>query len=65
MAWDNKWMSYIYLATVIDGSQAGGADKIRFQIKDASGSLVYDSQSGAADTADPTTISTGGNIKVH
>lgn len=57
--------NYTFLASGIDGSQAGGSDKIRFQIKDASGNLVYDSQSGAADTADPTTVSTGGTIKVH
>src|SRR6266699_3458337 len=56
---------YTFLATGIDGSVAGGSDLIRFQIKDSSGNVVYDSQPGAGDTADPTTIDATGNIRVH
>jgi uncharacterized delta-60 repeat protein len=56
---------YTFLATGIDGSVAGGNDLIRFQIKDSSNNVVYDSQPGAGDTADPTTTDVTGNIRVH
>ncbi len=56
---------YTFLETGIDGSVAGGNDLIRFQIKDSSGNVVYDSQPGAGDTADPTTVDATGNIRVH
>ena len=57
--------TYTFLATGIDGSVAGGNDLIRFQIKDSSGNVVYDSQPGAGDTTDPTTPDATGNIRVH
>jgi N-acetylneuraminic acid mutarotase/PKD repeat protein len=57
--------SYTFLATGIDGSVVGGNDLIRFQIKDASGNVVYDSQPGASDTTDPTTQVATGNVRVH
>ena len=57
---------YTFLATGIDGSVVGGNDLIRFQIINSSNnSVVYDSQPGAGDTADPTTIDATGNIRVH
>jgi len=56
---------YTFLASGIDGSVAGGNDLIRFQIKDSSNTVIYDSQSGAGDTADPTTVDATGNIRVH
>jgi Tfp pilus assembly protein PilW len=56
---------YTFLAIGIDGSVAGGSDLIRFQIKDSSGNVVYDSQPGAGDTTDPTTLDATGNIRVH
>jgi len=56
---------YTFLATGIDGSVAGGNDLIRFQIKDSSNNVVYDSQPGAGDTTDPTTQVATGNIRVH
>ncbi len=57
--------NYTFLATGIDGSVAGGSDLIRFQIKDASNNVIYDSQPGASDTTDPTTVVATGNIRVH
>lgn len=57
--------SYTFLATGIDGSVVGGSDLIRFQIKDLSGNIVYDSQPGAPDTTDPATQVTTGNIRIH
>jgi len=57
--------TYTFLATGIDGSVVGGNDLIRFQIKDASGNVVYDSQPGASDTTDPTTQVATDNIRVH
>ena len=57
--------SYTFLATGIDGSVVGGNDLIRFQIKDSSNNVVYDSQPGASDTTDPTTVDATGNIRVH
>jgi hypothetical protein len=61
----NGTSGYTFLATGIDGSVAGGSDLIRFQIKDSSGNVVYDSQPGAGDTNDPTTTDATGNIRVH
>jgi len=61
----NGVSGYTFLATGIDGSVVGGNDLIRFQIKDASNNVVYDSQPGAGDTADPTTVDASGNIRVH
>ncbi len=57
--------SYTFLASGIDGSVVGGNDLIRFQIKDSSNNVVYDSQPGAGDTVDPTTSDATGNIRVH
>lgn len=56
---------YTFLATGIDGSVVGGNELIRFQIKDGSNTVIYDSQPGAGNTADPTTIDATGNIRVH
>ena len=52
----NGTSGYTFLATGIDGSVLGGSDLIRFRIKDASNNVIYDSQSGAGDTTDPTTV---------
>ena len=56
--------NYTFLVTGIDGGQAGGLDTVRFQIKDSSGIVIYDSQLGAPDTIDPTAVVTG-QIVVH
>jgi PKD repeat protein len=61
----NGTSGYTFLATGIDGTVAGGSDRIRFRIKDGSGNVVYDSQPGAGDTDDPTTTVSTGNVRVH
>lgn len=57
---------YQFLLSVIDGQAAGGGGIDRFRIKiwvKTSGAVVYDSQMGAADNADPTTpVGTGSSI---
>lgn len=55
--------SYTFMVTGLDGGS--GDDFVRFQIKDSSNNVVYDSQPGAADTIDPTTFVTAGQIIVH
>lgn len=58
--------SYQFLVSAIDGKITGGNDAIRVKIWDAaSGSVVYDTQPGAANTSAPTTPVSGGNITVH
>ena len=61
----NGVSGYTFLVSAIDGSQTGGQDLIRYQIKDSTGNVVYDTQPGAADTANPTTSVTKGKIKVN
>jgi len=55
---------YNYLVTGIDSQQNNGQGLIRFQIKDQTGLVVYDSQPGASDTINPITPITG-HILVH
>ncbi len=57
--------NYTILLSVIDGSSTGGQSLIRVKITDPSNNVIYDTQPGAADTADPTTPLTNGSIKVH
>ena len=59
---------YAFLLTVTDGQVTGGGnvDKFRFKIWDrASGTVIYDNQPGADDTANPSTILGGGSIVIH
>jgi len=55
---------YTFSSVGMPNSQNGGQDFIRFQIKDSSGNVVYDTQPGAALTADPTTSVTG-QVIIH
>ncbi|HSA83419.1 MAG TPA: PKD domain-containing protein, partial [Patescibacteria group bacterium] len=55
---------YTFLVTGFDGG-SGGDDYIRFQIKDTSDTIVFDSQPGAGDTVDPTALITAGNVVIH
>jgi hypothetical protein len=60
--------NYGFLLTAIDSQINGGGnvDKFRIKIWDvASGSIVYDNQMDATDTADPTTAISGGSIVIH
>ena len=54
--------------TVIDGNLPGGDGVDRFRIKifdKITGAIVYDSQPGASDTADPTTaVGPGATISI-
>jgi hypothetical protein len=59
--------SYGFLISAIDGHAPGGlgSDRLRIKIWDsATGAVVYDSQSGAPDGADPVTVLAGGSIAV-
>jgi PKD repeat protein len=57
--------SYAFLLAVGDGA-GGGADTFRLKVWDvATGTVVYDTQPGAADTAAPTTPLGGGAIVIH
>jgi uncharacterized repeat protein (TIGR01451 family) len=64
----NGVSGYNFIMTVIDGNLPGGdgVDKLRFKIWDkATGAIVYDSQPGASDTADPTTpVGAGATISI-
>lgn len=57
--------NYTFLISAIDGSQTGGQDLIRIQVRDSSQTIVYDTQPGQPSTADPTTSITNGSIKAH
>ncbi len=52
--------NYNFLVTGLDGTQ----DAIRFQIKDQSETVIYDSQLGSPDTSTPTTSVTG-QVIIH
>lgn len=57
---------YVILVSAIDGNLAGGADRIRIIIwNEMTGELVYDSQPGDWEYADPTTPIGGGSIVIH
>jgi hypothetical protein len=55
-----------FMVTVIDGQISGaGVDRFRMKIWDeATGNVVYDTQPGDSDTADPTTPISGGSIVI-
>jgi PKD repeat protein len=62
----NGLAGYTVLVSAIDQGNGQPSGLVRFQIKeDSSGNVVYDTQPGAADTADPTTTVTKGKIQVH
>ena len=59
--------SYGFLISAIDGQAPGssGLDRLRIKIWDsATGVVVYDTQRGAPDSADPVTVLTAGSIAV-
>jgi hypothetical protein len=49
----------------VDGQVAGGADAVRVELWDAAGTVVYDSQPGAAQDAPVTQPIEGGSIQIH
>ncbi len=60
---------YGFVVTVVDGKQPGGdgTDRARLKVYDQNrgNAVVFDSQPGAPDNADPTTALGGGNIVIH
>ena len=59
---------YRFMLTAIDGQEPGGGGQDKFRIRiwnNAGGGLVYDNQLNAPDTAEPTTILSGGQIVIH
>lgn len=65
----NRAGNFGFLVSAIEGdlSGGGGTNKIRIKIwdKNNGNAVVYDSQIGDPDTADPTTVLGGGSIKIH
>jgi hypothetical protein len=58
---------YKFTLTVIDGqlSGGGGTDKVRLKLFNKSGTVVYDTQYGASDAANPTlAVGSGSNILI-
>ena len=59
---------YGFMLTALDGQMngCGGTDKIRMKIWDkGSGAVIYDSQMGASNQANPTTDLGGGSVVIH
>jgi VCBS repeat-containing protein len=59
---------YAFMVTIIDGSRRSksGPDMFRIRIwNKATGSVMYDNQPNAPDTADPTMAVGGGSIRIH
>jgi PKD repeat protein len=61
----NGASGYSFLVSVTDGGSPGSKDRVRFQISDSDGDVVYDTQPGAPINAAPTTTPTSGNVVVH
>jgi hypothetical protein len=55
---------FTYLVSVLDGGVPGSKDRIRLQVSDSTGTVVYDTQPGASIDALPTTALTSGNVIV-
>ncbi len=60
----NNQPDYSILISAIDNSETKETDYIRYQIKDPSGTVVYDTQPGTADTSDPLTPISKGKIVI-
>ncbi len=56
---------YRFLIAVSDGGSPGSKDRVRFQVSDSGGNVVYDTQPGDPIYAAPTTTPTSGNVTVH
>ena len=65
----NGESGYNFILTVIDGQLTGGGGVDKFRIKiwnKTTGALVFDSQTGASDAADPSTpVGTGSSIVIQ
>ncbi len=59
---------YAFMVTIVDGSRRSKSGPDMFRIKiwnKATGSVMYDNQPNAPDTADPTMAVGGGSIRIH
>jgi uncharacterized protein len=61
----NGVSGYSFLVSVTDGGSPASKDRVRFQVTDSGGAVVYDTQPGAPINAAPTTTPTSGNVVVH
>jgi hypothetical protein len=61
----NGSAGYTFIISGIDGSQTSGDNLIRVKITDSANNVIYDTQPGDPDTADPITPLSNGTIKVH
>lgn len=61
----NGRADYSFMLSVVDGQGDASADRLRLKIWDTiSGSLLYDSQPGAVEQAQPTAVVAGGDILI-
>ncbi len=49
----NGVSGYSYLVSVTDGGSPGSKDRVRFQVTDSGGAVVYDTQPGDSDQRHP------------
>jgi len=61
----NGTAGYTVLVSAIDTGNGNPSGLVRFQIKDSSSNVFYDTQPGAGDNEDPTISVTKGQIAVH
>jgi hypothetical protein len=62
----NGRAGYEFLVTAFDGRDSDGPDRLRLKIWDPrTGRVVYDSEAGRAEDADPVTELVRGKVKVH
>jgi len=62
----NQPGTFDFVLTTIDGELPGGGGLDKFRIKISSpGGVVYDNQTGAADSADPSTVIASGHIVIR
>ena len=61
----NGAAGYTFLVAVTDGGSPGSKDRVRFQVSDLDGVVVYDTQPGDPINAPPTKGPTSGNVTVH
>jgi hypothetical protein len=62
----NNVPGYSVFVSGIDNGNGNAIDYVRYQIKNPSGIVVYDTQPEAVDTADPTTaVNHSGKIQIH
>jgi hypothetical protein len=64
----NDQGDYRFILTAVDGKLNGGDEQDKFRIRiwdNQGGALVYDNQLNDPDSADPTTVISGGQIVIH